>query len=788
MGCVGSTEGGDKKNASAGSTSDGKSGSSASNGANGKLLEKYTLGKVLGQGAFGIVYSCKKKGTKEEYAVKMIDKVETPIGEIKQEALMLENLKHPTVVTLHDVYYEKAFVCMVMDIYRGGDMIEGMQLHWKSLGMLPISVVANVSKQMIESIAWLHYNNVVHRDVKGDNYLMDRKDIENPNCRIFLSDFGTVREIKDDARLTSKCGTKTYWAPEFFNMNYGLKVDVWAIGVVMYGLVTGRFPFKGEDDVKSKKVSIPPRSSKECGDLLKKILERKEADRYSAAQAKDHAFVANAKTAGGPANVGIVEKLDFKPEVREAGANGGIDQRRKELVERLENANAEKGSQDAMSLKDLKEKASFVVEDKAAEKKTTFEWWPESKAKETGLIEFKGATPMGSDTNGESSKQDIWTMLKDHGVKTEFWGKGEAKSVETFVEEIQTGSARIMLDATKHKTIVRVVDVVLLRIACKTKEGTKYLVKTKEQYPDGRVKENVNQLAGTKKEPHENSMQTALRIVKDRLNLKDSHLKFEFATCEYFEEEEDSPSYPGVRTVYRKEIFAGSVTTSDPKVLQTIGVTGSGKWENQDSKGYTRSYNWLNEKECGTRQVKMKAVSGNDVSALVHAPVGIGEEDLKNFLETQAIGEDGKKFDVSKFGEDGNKTLKEFSDELSKGEAALSRQPDGKIIRVVDVVVLKITKGTDVLVEVKEERGGKTKTLNWLPGVKRRPDENMFLAAHRAINKVLKVNDNFVSLNASTVLVMEEKKQSPAYCGMHTVYKKRIISAQLLMGDSAVVI
>merc|ERR1712194_455970 len=120
---------------------------------------------------------------------------------------------------LHDVFYEKVFVCMVLEIYRGGDMIEGMQLHWKNKGMIAIPVVQNVSKMMVQSVEWLHQNECVHRDLKGDNYLMDRKEMEDGQCRVYLSDFGTVVSLKTGERLKAKVGTKTYWSPEFWNLN-----------------------------------------------------------------------------------------------------------------------------------------------------------------------------------------------------------------------------------------------------------------------------------------------------------------------------------------------------------------------------------------------------------------------------------------------------------------------------------------------------------------------------------------------------------------------------------------
>jgi len=69
-----------------------------------------------------------------------------------------------------------------------------------------------------------------------------------------------------------------------------LKVDVWAVGVVMYGLVTGKFPFKGEEDVNRKKIQISSRASPECGDLLNGLLEKKEEARLTAQKALYHTF------------------------------------------------------------------------------------------------------------------------------------------------------------------------------------------------------------------------------------------------------------------------------------------------------------------------------------------------------------------------------------------------------------------------------------------------------------------------------------------------------------------
>eukprot|EP00438_Fugacium_kawagutii_P007270 Skav211175 [mRNA] locus=scaffold1363:280051:285650:- [translate_table: standard] len=72
-----------------------------------RLLDEYSVGVTLGEGAFGVVSVCKRRSTGEEYAVKMVDKVETPVEAIKKEADVLQSMDHPNIVKFHGVYYER---------------------------------------------------------------------------------------------------------------------------------------------------------------------------------------------------------------------------------------------------------------------------------------------------------------------------------------------------------------------------------------------------------------------------------------------------------------------------------------------------------------------------------------------------------------------------------------------------------------------------------------------------------------------------------------------------------
>jgi len=258
----------------------------------------------------------------------------------------------------------------------------------------------------------------------------------------------------------------------------------------------------------------------------------------------------------------------------------------------------------------------------------------------------------------------------------------------------------------------------------------------------------------------------------------DGNITFNFLVKECFEDDEDSPSYPGVRTVYRKEIYEGCVSNTDSAILAKIGLggQGDGRFSQEDSAKYTRYFSWLSEKQCQDQNVKLKApAEGSEVSALVMPPIGYEEEELQAFLQNSNV-------DVSQFGKDGVKSLAEFSEELVKGESTLMKQADGTIIRVVDVVILKVfNQQGGTLVEVSQtDTAGSVKETRRLPAVKRRNDENPFWAAHRVMSKTLRLSENLVQMDPQNVQLVEETTTSKAYGGLPTIYRRRIIPCKVV--------
>jgi len=753
-----------------------------------RLLDEYAVGEQLGEGAFGVVYNCKRKSTGAEVAVKMVDKVETPVDSIKREVDMLKGLDHHNVVRFHNVYYERCFVCIVMDKYCGGDLVEGMQRHLREKGKINCYKIKHVSRQMVAAVHYLHGSSIVHRDVKGDNYLMDRKDITDPQCRIALSDFGTAYNMKPNERLKDEVGTKIFWAPEFYNKNYGLKVDIWAIGVIMYGLLDGRFPFKDESDIRTKEPRYPTKIDPDCEGFIRAMLRKDEDARFSAEGVAAHKWI---RTTGSTAAPGDAAADHLRrsgggddvcchsgENIRTEAVNDGIHSRRQELLQRM---NEKHGAvKNAHAVKEDHFWAQwFTITDKAMPGLVNkFEWWDMQKAKNNGILAFQGASERNQ-VSGELDRSPhvVGRMLQEHNIDTSKFGVGDAKSLEQLAAEVQSGNARLMLDATEHKKLVRVVDVVLLRIfSQKDLKSGKILIETAERYPDGRRRE-IPRMPGSKKRPHENAGDAARRTLKELLCMGDCSVHLDLSTNEVFEDEFESPSFPGVRTVYRKEVVQCYVEDATPsEVLAKCGLPAGSHWTAEDPRHNVKYLEWMTEKQALGMRVKLRAEGSEEVSGLVQAPIGMKEADLASYLQAGGV-------DISRFGQDGCVSLRDFSAELVQGASSIMASQLGEVVRVVDLVHLKVlrAKSGEVLVHSEMTRpNGETTAIHCLPGGKRRPDENQFLSARRILRRQLRIDENQVQLDAGGVKYYEEERMDPHFPGVRTVYRTHLITVQLL--------
>lgn len=256
-----------------------------------KFKKEYSIGATLGKGAFGVVKSCTQRRTGKKFAVKMVVQDATSVEDTTQEANMMQSLNHRNIIRFHGIYYEKDFIHMVMDRYLGGDLLGWLEKRMSMKEVLKCEEVVCAVQQMCASIHYLHCHDIMHRDIKGDNYLLDGPSLTHPQCRLVLADFGAACFAKPNDRLHTQVGTKVYWAPELYDEDYGRKVDIWALGVIVYSLVTGHFPFREEADVKLKPLRIPSNVTNPCTDFIKVLLSKDEASRPYTEEVVNHEWM-----------------------------------------------------------------------------------------------------------------------------------------------------------------------------------------------------------------------------------------------------------------------------------------------------------------------------------------------------------------------------------------------------------------------------------------------------------------------------------------------------------------
>lgn len=385
--------------------------------------------------------------------------------------------------------------------------------------------------------------------------------------------------------------------------------------------------------------------------------------------------------------------------------------------------------------------------------------------------------------NNQAGAHVVQRILEEFGIDTSHFGQGEAKSLMSFANEVHAGNSRLMLDASEHKKLVRVVDVVVLRLWHPGPDGERlYLTEAAETLPDGRELHDLHRLPATKKRPHENTRKCAERILSDFLHMGSCVVNLDISHRETFELEEDSFSYPGVRTVYRKEIVEGGVHCNDKALFRLLGSPGDPdvaehNWEFEDSQHQTRFFKWQTDEQCQAEGVNLWAPDRLDeISALVPAPPGVfTEEFLRGYLEEHGV-------DPFAFGEGKAKSLHDFADELSHGESALALDETGQIVRFVDVVLLRLScaaKGGAILVVAQESVGGAPlQNKNVLPGARRIPNENYFLTARRVITRQLKMDENIVDLHQG-VRTVEEWDFIDRYPGIKTLFRNHIVSGEV---------
>ena len=245
--------------------------------------------KILGEGAYGQVCIGEKDGV--TYAIKRIKKDKlVDIKTILLEAEISLQIKHENIIAYYEIFEDLEYISYVMDLGEGGDLFDFIVEC--PLGHLPADIVMDLLIQIFDVVDYLHsVKGIIHRDLKPENFLIKIDMFNKPQVK--LIDFGLATYIpKNGQRLKEFLGTREYAAPEIYeNSGYLEKIDEWAIGIIMYNMLTGFEPFKGEtpseikDSVLFSQIHFEVIEDIDLREINKLLLNRYVANRMTCKEA-----------------------------------------------------------------------------------------------------------------------------------------------------------------------------------------------------------------------------------------------------------------------------------------------------------------------------------------------------------------------------------------------------------------------------------------------------------------------------------------------------------------------
>jgi len=264
------------------------------NSLSGKSLGKYQVITSLGQGGMAEVYQAYQPGLNRHVALKVLHAHLTHnpdfIGRFEREAAAIARLRHPNIVQVHDFDVHDQWYYMVME-YIEGPTLKAV-LHDRLQKQAPFSLEETVRlfSEIADAVDYAHSRNMVHRDLKPANIMF------TPEGQALLTDFGIARILNDsfDTNVGSLVGTAAYLSPEQAQGERGSeRSDVYALGIILYELLTGQVPFDGDLPVAviAKHVNLTPPPMKILSpdvppaveQVVLKALRKKPTERYLSA-------------------------------------------------------------------------------------------------------------------------------------------------------------------------------------------------------------------------------------------------------------------------------------------------------------------------------------------------------------------------------------------------------------------------------------------------------------------------------------------------------------------------
>eukprot|EP00397_Hematodinium_sp_SG-2012_P010945 GEMP01011071.1.p1 GENE.GEMP01011071.1~~GEMP01011071.1.p1 ORF type:complete len:406 (+),score=69.47 GEMP01011071.1:257-1474(+) len=272
-----------------------------------RIEDDYNTEGIVGEGSSGPVRLCRHLRTGEVFALKQLrfsssrscgthsskaQKRTRSEEEVISEVALYSQLDHPYITRLIDVYWQyEAPECafLVMELARGGDVHRHLLLK----GAFTDFEAVNTTKPILDALAYLHSHQIVHRDLKLENWLWHEDGVD---AKIKLADFGLATKFTGDA-ITQRCGSHSYVAPEVQKGRYfNGACDMWSLGVAVFVLLCGYAPFSdGPDKIRDGRFLFKSNINADARNFISALLVTDPAKRPSARECLTHPWLPRRK-------------------------------------------------------------------------------------------------------------------------------------------------------------------------------------------------------------------------------------------------------------------------------------------------------------------------------------------------------------------------------------------------------------------------------------------------------------------------------------------------------------
>jgi len=258
-----------------------------------QLSDFVSMGEPIGSGSYGMVTKVVHKPTAEIFAMKTITKKKVLEHQMTKylacEVKTQIKVQHPNILRLIYYFEDAQSVFLLLEYAKGGSLFSLL----RKCGYLPEPEVAGLFVDVASALDYLHRNGIVHRDLKPENILMCDGNVAK------LADFGWCAELNKDGGLRHTfCGTWDYLSPEMVNNEpHDFTVDIWALGVLLFEMLTGKPPFTASSQMKAMNritrvdLQIPDVVSDLARDLISRLIVRDRRRRLGLADAVRHPWV-----------------------------------------------------------------------------------------------------------------------------------------------------------------------------------------------------------------------------------------------------------------------------------------------------------------------------------------------------------------------------------------------------------------------------------------------------------------------------------------------------------------